>query len=82
MGQPSFSIANMRIRIHHGIIAKKLPMEGIEVEFTPVVANDYLTQQLESGYVEITKANGEPAFLSAEKFSELIKLNEVRILEK
>ena len=57
-------------------------MEGIEVEFTPVIANDYLTQQLESGYVEITKANGEPAFLSAEKFSELIKLNEVRILEK
>lgn len=49
-------------------------MEGIEVEFTPVVANDYLTQQLESGYVEITKTNGEPAFLSAEKFSELIKL--------
>jgi hypothetical protein len=72
----------MRIRVHHGIIAKKLPMEGIEVEFTPVVASDYLTQQLESGYVEITKANGEPAFLSAEKFSELIKLNEVAILEK
>ena len=72
----------MWIRINHGIIAKKRPAEGIEVEFTPLVANDYLSRKLESGYIEITKANGEPAFLSEEKFSELQKTDELVIIEK
>jgi len=72
----------MWIRVNHGIIAKKRPSEGIEVEFTPLVANDYLSQILESGYIEITKTNGEQAYLSAEKFSELLKANELVIIEK
>lgn len=58
----------MWIRVNHGIIAKKRLEEGIEVEFTPLVVNDYLAQKLESGYIEITKSNGEPAFLSSESF--------------
>lgn len=72
----------MWIRVNHGIIAKKRPSEGIEVEFTPLLANDYLSQKLESGYIEITKTNGEPAFLSEEKFSELLKADELAIVEK
>ena len=72
----------MWIRVNHGIIAKKRPAEGIEVEFTPLIANDYLSQKLESGYIEITKANGEQAFLSSEKFSELLKADELAIIEK
>lgn len=72
----------MWIRVNHGIIAKKRPSEGIEVELTPPVANDYLSQKLESGYIEITKTNGEPAFLSAEKFSELLNADELTIVEK
>ena len=71
----------MWIRVNHGIIAKKRPEEGIEVEFTPLIANDYLANNLESGYVEITKSNGEPAFLSSEKFSELLKTDELVIIE-
>lgn len=72
----------MWIRVNHGIIARKRPGEGIEVEFTPLVANDYLAQRHDSGYIEITKSNGEPAFLSAEKFSELLKTDELAIIEK
>lgn len=72
----------MWIRVNHGIIAKKRPEEGIAVEFTPLVAKDYFAQTLESGYIEITKSNGEPAFLSAEKFSELLKVGELAIIEK
>jgi hypothetical protein len=72
----------MWIRVNHGIIAKKQPAEGIEVEFIPLVANDYLSQKLESGYIEITKSNGEQAFLSAEKFADLLKTNELVIVEK
>ena len=72
----------MWIRVNHGIIARKRPEEGIEVGFTPLVANDYLAQKLESGHIEITKSNGEPAFLSAEKFSELIQADELVIIEK
>ena len=60
----------MWIRVNHGIIAKRRPEDGIEVEFTPLVANDYLAHKLESGHIEITKSNGEPAFLSSEKFAE------------
>ena len=52
------------------------------MEFTPLVANDYLSKKLESGYIEITKANGEQAFLSSEKFSELLKSDELAIIEK
>ena len=72
----------MRIRVNHGIIAKKRPEEGIEVEFTPLVANDYLAHRLESGYLEIIKPNGGPAFLSADKFSELMQANKLAIIEK
>jgi len=72
----------MWIRIHHGIIAKRRPEEGIEVEFTPLIANDYFSEELESGYIEITKSNGELAFLSAEKFAELLKSDEIAIIEK
>ena len=72
----------MWIRVNRGIIAKKRPGEGIEVEFTPLLANDYLSHTLESGYIEITKSNGERVFLSAEKFSELLKTGELEIIEK
>ena len=72
----------MRIRVNHGIIAKKRPEEGIEVEFTPLVANDYLAHRLESGYLEIIKPNGGQAFLSVDKFSELIQADELVIIEK
>ena len=72
----------MWIRVNRGIIAKKRPREGIEVEFTPLIANDYLSHTLESGYIEITKSNGEHVFLSAEKFSELLKTGELEIIEK
>lgn len=75
-------VTHMWIRVNHGIIAKKRPEDGIEVEFTPLVANDYLSQIHQSGYIEITKTNGEPAFLSAEKFSELLKTDELVIIEK
>ena len=51
------------------------------MEFTPLVANDYLAQKLESGYVEITKSNGELAFLSSEKFADLLNTNELVIIE-
>jgi hypothetical protein len=59
----------MWIRVNHGIIAKRRPNEAIEVEFTPLVADDYFAQILESGFVEISKSNGEKAFLSKEKFA-------------
>ena len=72
----------MWIRINSGIIARKRPSEGLEVEFTPLVANDYLAQSRDSGYVEITKPNGELAFLSAEKFTELLRRDELAIIEK
>ena len=72
----------MRIRVNHGIIAKKRPEEGIEVEFTPLVANDYLARELESGHIEITRTNGELAFLSADKFSKLMQADELVIIEK
>lgn len=72
----------MWIRVNSGIIARKRPSEGLEVEFTPLVANDYLAQSRDSGYVEITKPNGELAFLSAEKFTELLRRDELAIIEK
>ena len=72
----------MWIRIHYGIIAKRQPNDAIEVEFTPLVANDYFAQILESGFIEITKFNGEKAFLSSEKFAHLIEANELVVIEK
>ena len=72
----------MWIRVNHGIIAKKRPAEGIEVEFTPLIANDYLSCKLESGYIEVSKPNGEKAFLSEDKFHELLKTDELVIIEK
>lgn len=50
-------IAIMYIRVHHGIIAKKYPNNGFEVEFTPIVANDYFAQVLESGLVLLKLLN-------------------------
>jgi hypothetical protein len=47
----------MYIRVHHGIIAKKYPNNGFEVEFTPIVANDYFAQVLESGLVLLKLLN-------------------------
>ena len=75
-------IAIMWIRIHHGIIAKKQPNNAIEVEFTPLVANDYFAQILESGFVEITKSSCQKAFLSTEKFAQLIEAKELVVIEK
>jgi hypothetical protein len=72
----------MWVRIHHGIIAKRQPNDAIEVEFTPLVANDYFAQILESGFVEITKPNGQKAFLSTEKFAQLIEAKELVVIEK
>lgn len=72
----------MWIRIHHGIIAKKRPDDGIGVEFTPLVANNYFAQILESGFIEITKSNSEKAFLSTEKFTQLIEAKELVVIEK
>jgi len=75
-------IAIMWIRIHHGIIAKKQPNDATEVEFTPLVANDYFAQILESGFVEITKSSCQKAFLSTEKFDHLIEAKKLVVIEK
>jgi len=72
----------MWIRIHHGIIAKKYPGDGIEVEFTPLIANDYFAQILETGFIEITKSNSEKAFLSTEKFAQLIEAKQLIVIQK
>lgn len=72
----------MWIRIHHGIIAKKYPDDGIEVEFTPLIANDYFAQILETGFIEITKSNSEKAFLSTEKFAQLIEAKQLIVIQK
>ena len=74
-------IAIMWIRIHHGIIAKKYPNNGFEVEFTPIVANDYFARVLESGFIEITKSNGELAFINADRFAELIESQELVVIQ-
>ena len=52
------------------------------MEFTPLVANDYFAQILESGFIEITKSNSEKAFLSTEKFTQLIEAKELVVIEK
>jgi hypothetical protein len=52
------------------------------VEFTPLVANDCFTQILVSGFIEITKPNDQKAFLSNEKFAQLIKAKELVVIEK
>jgi hypothetical protein len=74
-------IAIMYIRVHHGIIAKKYPKNGLEVEFTPLVANDYFAQGLESGFIEITKSNGELAFINAERFAQLIESQALVVIQ-
>ena len=74
-------IAIMYIRVHHGIIAKKYPRNGLEVEFTPLVANDYFAQVLESGFIEITKSNGELAFINAERFAQLIESQALVVIQ-
>ena len=43
------------------------------MEFMPLVANDYLADILESGYIDVTKPNGDKAFISSEKLTHLIK---------
>lgn len=65
-----------------GIIAKKYPDDGIEVEFTPLIANDYFAQILETGFIEITKSNSEKAFLSTEKFAQLIEAKQLIVIQK
>jgi hypothetical protein len=72
----------MWIRIHHGIIAKKQPIDATEVEFTPLVANDYCAQILDSGFIEITKSNDQKAFLSTEKFAQLIEAKELVVIQR
>jgi hypothetical protein len=72
----------MWIRIHHGIIAKRQPNDEIEVEFTPLIANDYFAQILKSGFIEITKPNGQKAFLSTEKFAKHMESKELIVIEK
>jgi hypothetical protein len=74
-------IAIMYIRVHHGIIAKKYPKNGLEVEFTPLVANDYFAQVLESGFIEITKSNGELAFINADRFAQLIESQALVVIQ-
>ena len=74
-------IAIMYIRVHNGIIAKKYPNNGFEVEFTPIVANDYFAQVLESGFIEITKANGELAFINTDRFAQLIESEELLVIQ-
>ena len=71
----------MYIRVHHGIIAKKYPNNGFEVEFTPIVANDYFARVLESGFIEITKSNGELAFINADRFEKLIESQELVVIQ-
>ena len=75
-------IAIMWIRIHHGIIAKKQPNDATEVEFTPLVAKEYFAQILESGFIEITKSNDQKAFLSTEKFAQLIEAKELVVIQR
>jgi len=72
----------MWIRIHHGIIAKRRPNDAFEVEFTPLVANDYFAQILDSGFIEITKSNDQKAFLSTEKFAQLIEAKELVVIQR
>jgi hypothetical protein len=74
-------IAIMYIRVHHGIIAKKYPKNGLEVEFTPIVANDYFARVLESGFVEITKSNGELAFINADRFAQLVESQALVVIQ-
>ena len=74
-------IAIMYIRVHHGIIAKKYPNNGFEVEFTPIVANDYFARVLESGFIEITKSNDQKSFLSTDKFAQLIESKELVVIQ-
>ena len=52
------------------------------MEFTPLIAKDYFAQILESGFIEITKSNSEKAFLSTEKFAQLIEAKELVVIEK
>jgi hypothetical protein len=74
-------IAIMYIRVHHGINAKKYPKNGLEVEFTPLVANDYFAQVLESGFIEITKSNGELVFINADRFAQLIESQALVVIQ-
>jgi len=52
------------------------------VEFTPLIANDYFAQILETGFIEITKSNSEKAFLSTEKFAQLIEAKQLIVIQK
>ena len=74
-------IAIMYIRVHNGIIAKKYPNNGFEVEFTPIVADDYFAQVLESGFIEITKSNGELAFINPDRFAQLVESQELVVIQ-
>jgi hypothetical protein len=51
------------------------------VEFTPLVANDYFAQVLESGFIEITKSNGELVFINADRFAQLIESQALVVIQ-
>jgi len=64
----------MWIRIHHEIIAKRQPNDAFEVEFTPLVANDYFAQILDCGFIEITKPNDQKVFYLPRNLLSLLRL--------
>ena len=72
----------MWIRIHHGIIAKRQPNDAFEVEFTPLVANDYFAQILDSGFIKVICTGTTKAFLSTEKFAQLIEAKELVVIQR
>jgi hypothetical protein len=52
------------------------------VEFTPLVAGEYDAQLIDLEFVEITKPDGKAAFLSQERFANLIAAGELLVLKK
>jgi hypothetical protein len=76
------NIAIMRIRVKNGIVAKQQPENLVVVEFTPLVAGEYDAQLIDHEFVEITKPNGKAAFLSQERFANLIAAGELLVLKK
>lgn len=73
-------IAIMRIRVVRGIIAKKRPDKGINVQFIPLVANEYSAQIVNSDFIELDKSNSEKVFLAIEKFTRHIEAGEIIVL--
>jgi len=78
----NLNIAIMRIQVKNGIIAKQQPENLVVVEFTPLVAGEYYAQLIDLDFVEITKSDGKAAYLSQEKFANLIAAGELLFLKK